>query len=120
MFRKLSEIYQTRIKPRAKKILFGLVILFAVFNLAGFVVLPPILKSVPTKQLSENLHREVSIDRVKINPYTLSLLVRGPTVKDKGNSETFVPCREIFLNFQSTSVLRIALYSFTSRSRMVT
>ena len=109
MFRKLFEIYQRKIRPRAKKILIGLVILFVVFTLVGFFALPPIVKSILTKQLSENLHREVTIDQIKINPYTLSISVRGLTVKDKGSSETFVSCREIFLNFQSTSALRGAL-----------
>ena len=92
-----------------KKIVIGLIIFFAVFTLVGFFVLPPILKSILTKQLSENLHRQVTIDQIKINPYTLSISVRGLRVKDKGSSETFVSCGEIFLNFQSLSALRLAL-----------
>ena len=109
MFRTFFNIYQTKIRPRAKKILIGLIVLFALFTLVGFFVLPPIVKSVLTKQLSENLHRQVTIDQVKINPYTLSIAVRGLTVRDKESSETFVSCGEIFLNFQSLSVPRLAL-----------
>jgi uncharacterized protein involved in outer membrane biogenesis len=109
MFKKLFEIYQTKIRPRAKKILIGLVILFAVFTLVGFFVLPPIVKSILTKQLSENLHREVAIEQIKFNPYTLSISVRGLTIKDKGSSETFVSFGEMFLNFQSFSALRRAV-----------
>jgi uncharacterized protein involved in outer membrane biogenesis len=109
MFKKLFAIYQTKIRPRAKRILIGLVILFAVFTLVGFFVLPPIVKSILTNQLSENLHREVTIEQIKFNPYTLSISVRGLTIKDKGSSETFVSFGEIFLNFQSFSALRRAL-----------
>ncbi|HUL37903.1 MAG TPA: DUF748 domain-containing protein, partial [Thermodesulfobacteriota bacterium] len=109
MFRKPLELYEKKIRPRAKKILIGLVILFVVFTLVGFFALPPIVKSILTKQLSENLHREVAIQQIKINPYTLSLSVRGLAIKDKGSSETFVSCGEIFLNFQSISALRGAL-----------
>src|SRR3972149_10566833 len=109
MFRKLFEIYENKLRPHAKKILIGVVIFFVVFTLVGFFALPPILKSILTKQLSENLHREVTIDQIKINPYTLSISVRGLTVKDKGSSETFVSFGEIFLNFQSLSALRLAL-----------
>jgi uncharacterized protein involved in outer membrane biogenesis len=109
MFPKLFEIYQTKIRPRAKKILIGLIIFFVVFTLVGFFVLPPIVKSILTKQLSENLHREVTIDQIKFNPYTLSISVRGLTIKDKGSAETFVSFGEIFLNFQSFSALRRAL-----------
>jgi uncharacterized protein involved in outer membrane biogenesis len=109
MFQKLFEFYGKKIRPRAKKILIGLVILFAVFTLVGFFVIPPIVKSILTKQLSENLHREVAIEQIKFNPYTLSMSVRGLTIKDKGSSETFVSFGEIFLNFQSFSALRRAL-----------
>jgi uncharacterized protein involved in outer membrane biogenesis len=109
MFRKLFQFYQNKLRPRWKKIVIGVVIFFAVFTLVGFFVLPPIAKSILTKQLSENLHREVTIDQIKFNPYTLSISVRGLTIKDKGSSEAFVSFGEIFLNFQSTSAFRRAL-----------
>jgi uncharacterized protein involved in outer membrane biogenesis len=102
-------ICENKIKPRLKKILIGIIIFFVVFTLVGFFVLPPILKSILIKQLSQNLHREVTINQIKINPYTLSIAVRGLLVKDRGSSETFVSCDEIFLNLQSLSALRMAL-----------
>jgi uncharacterized protein involved in outer membrane biogenesis len=109
MKEKLMGIYENKIKSRWKKILYGLIILFAVFTLVGFFVLPPILKSILTKKLSENLHRQVTIDRIKINPYTLSITTRGLMVKDRASAEPFVSCDEIFLNVQSFSALRMAL-----------
>lgn len=109
MFRKLFAFYENKLRPRAKKIVIGLVILFAVFTLVGFFVLPPVVKSILTKQLSENLHREVAIEKIKFNPYTLAISVRGLTIKDKGSSDTFVSFGEIFLNFQSFSALRMAV-----------
>ena len=109
MFRKLIEIYEKKIRPRLKKILIGVMIFFVLFTLFGFFGLPPILKSILTKHLSENLHRKVTIDKIKINPYTLSITVRNLLVKDRLRSETFVSCEEIFLNFQSFSAIRLAL-----------
>ncbi len=94
---------------RLKKILIGLVSFFVLFTIVGFFVLPPILKSILVKKLSENLHREVTISQIKVNPYTLSITARGLLVKDRGSSETFVSCEEIYLNFQSFSALRLAL-----------
>ena len=91
------------------KILIGLIIFFVVFTLVGFFALPPILKSILTKKLSENLHREVTIRQIKINPYALSATVRGLMVKDQASSEAFVSCDEIFLNLQTLSALRMAL-----------
>jgi uncharacterized protein involved in outer membrane biogenesis len=109
VIRKIIQIYQNKLKPRLKKILIGFIIFFVVFTLVGFFVLPPILKSILIKQLSQNLHREVTINQIKINPYTLTITARGLMVKDKGSPETFVSCEEIFLNLRSLSVLRMAL-----------
>ncbi len=91
---------------RYKKPLIGLVLLFAVYSLLGFFAFPPILKSILIKQLSENLHREVTIEKIKVNPYILSLTALGIAVKERGSSETFAACEEFFLNLQSLSALK--------------
>ncbi len=109
MLKTLKGNDKNRLKSRWKKILIGIVLFFIVFTLVGFFVLPPVLKSILTKKLSEALHREVTIHQIKINPYALSVLVRDLMVKDKASSETFVSCDEIFLNLRSLSVLRMAL-----------
>ncbi|MGZ3513672.1 MAG: AsmA family protein, partial [Thermodesulfobacteriota bacterium] len=108
MIKKLLVIYEKR-RPTLKKIFIGLIIFFAVFTLVGFFSFPPILKSILTKQLSQNLHREVTIGQIKFNPYTLCITARGLRVKDRTGPETFVSCDEIFLNLQSLSVIRLAL-----------
>jgi len=109
VIRKIIQIYENKLKPRLKKILIGLIIFFVVFTLVGFFVLPPVLKSVLTKKLSENLHREVTITQIKVNPYTLSLTIRGFKVKDRKGSETFVSFDELFVNLQTLSVFKLAL-----------
>jgi hypothetical protein len=109
MIKRLAEIYKNKLRPHFKKIFIGLIIFFVVFTLLGFFVLPPILKSILTKKLSENLHRSVTINQIKINPYALSIAVRGLTIKDKDSSETFVSCDEFFLNLQSVSIPKMAL-----------
>ena len=91
---------------RFKKPLIGLVLLFVAYTLLGFFVLPPVLKSILIKKLSENLQREVNIEKIKVNPYILSVTVQGFKVKDRGSSETFAACDEIFVNLQSLSALK--------------
>jgi uncharacterized protein involved in outer membrane biogenesis len=91
---------------RFKKPLIGLVLLLAVYSLLGFFALPPILKGILIKQLSENLHREATIEEIRVNPYILSLTARGLKIKERGSSETFAAVEEIFLNLQSLSALR--------------
>lgn len=109
MIKKLMGIYEHKIWPRRKVILSGAIIFFVVFSVLGFFVLPPVLKSVLLKELSKNLHREVTINQIRVNPYTLSLTLRGLTIKDRASAVTFVSCDEIFLNLQSLSALRMAL-----------
>ncbi len=108
MVKKLVGIYEKKIRPRAKKILIGLLIFFVLFTITGFFVLPPVLKSILTKELSQNLHREVTISQIKFNPYTLSVTVRGLLIKDRSSAETFVSCDELFLNLGSLSAIRMA------------
>src|SRR5512137_1978968 len=92
-----------------KKVFIGCMVLMVVFTLVGFFVLPPLLKSILVDQLSKNLHRDVSINKVRFNPYTLSVKVEGFLVKERGSSKTFVSCDEVFLNLQSVSAIRRAL-----------
>ena len=51
----------------------------------------------------------MTIEQIKINPYALSLTVRGFLVKDKGGSEKFVSFDELYVNLQSISALKFAL-----------
>jgi uncharacterized protein involved in outer membrane biogenesis len=98
-----------KLKPRLNKILIGLTIFFVVFTLAGFFALPPFLKSILIGKLSENLHREVTISRISVNPYALTIKVKGLLVKERNSSETVVSCDEIFVDFQSISAFKRAL-----------
>jgi uncharacterized protein involved in outer membrane biogenesis len=94
---------------RFKKLIIGFIVFFVLFTLVGFFILPPILKSVLVKKLSESLRREVAISQIKVNPYTLSLTIRGFKVKDRQEAETFLSFDELFVNLQSFSALRFAL-----------
>ena len=88
--------------PREHKVVlwvFGLVLFYAV---AGFLILPPIVRSVAVKQISRQLDREVSIEKVKINPFTLSTTIRGLLIKDK-DGEPFISWDEVYVNFQLSS-----------------
>lgn len=94
---------------RFKRILIGCVVFFVIFTLFGFFILPPILKSILTSKLSEALHREVTIQQIKVNPYALTVTGRGLMVKERGGQEPFLSCEEIYLNLQSLSALKMAL-----------
>jgi uncharacterized protein involved in outer membrane biogenesis len=106
---RLKMNWHKSVTGRPKKVLIGLIIFFAVFTLFGFFGLPPIVKFLLSKKLSEGLHREVTVQQIKTNPYVLSLTVRGLLVRDRGGSEKFASFDELYMNVQSISVLKMAL-----------
>src|SRR5215510_3153013 len=77
-----------------------------VFTLVGFLVVPLVLKSVLTSQLTAKLHREVTIKEIWFNPFVLSLEINGFSIKDREGDEPFVSFAELALNFQAVSVFK--------------
>ena len=89
--------------PRQRRLIIGALALLAAYTLIGFVILPPIIRSVATKELSRQLDREVSIREVKLNPFVLSATVDGLLIKDK-DGQPFVSWDEVYVNFQLVSL----------------
>jgi len=89
--------------PRRRKLALWLFGLLAFYTIAGFLLLPPIIRSVAVKQLSKQLDREVSIEKIKLNPFALSTTVRGVLIRDK-DGQPFVSWDEVYVNFQLSSL----------------
>lgn len=95
-----------KLSQRVKKIFIGGLTGLFLFTVVGFFALPPILKSVLIKKLSEKLHRKIVIQEINVNPFVLSLKVRGFAVKERDSSETFISFEELFVNLQSVSIFK--------------
>ncbi|MHB8137387.1 MAG: DUF748 domain-containing protein [Smithellaceae bacterium] len=93
-----------------KKILIAIIILAVLLGISGFLILPYVLKPVLNKKISEALHRETSIDQIKINPYAPSVTIRGFKLADPGQKMPFVAFNELYVNAAvMTSIFRRAL-----------
>src|SRR5215217_8719067 len=77
------------------------------YALIGFVILPPIIKSVMTNQLSERLHRPVSIREVLINPFTWSVQISGFVIREPKSDQRFASFEQLDLNFDAMSLIRL-------------
>ncbi len=88
-----------------KKILIGLAVLIAVVGIVGFFILPPIAKSLLTEKLSATLHRDVTLEKISINPYALSVTLKGFAIKDPVESSPFLSFDELYVNAQGLSSL---------------
>jgi hypothetical protein len=92
------------LSPRRRKLALWIFWLLFAYAILGFLILPPIIRAVAVKQLSKQLDREVSIQKVKLNPFAFSTAIRGLLIKDK-NGEPFISWDEVYVNFQLSSFL---------------
>jgi uncharacterized protein involved in outer membrane biogenesis len=72
----------------------------------GFLALPPLLKWWVVGQLGEALHRPVSVERIAINPYALTLQIDGLAIQEKGGGETVAGFDSLYANLQASSLFR--------------
>jgi uncharacterized protein involved in outer membrane biogenesis len=79
------------------------------FTVTGFFIVPPVLKMVMVKKLSENLHRDVAVRDIDFNPYVLTLTVEGFDIKQRGTPDTFVSFDELYANLQIISLFKLSL-----------
>ncbi len=93
-----------------KKIIVGLLIFWVVLGIAGFFIAPPVVKPLIVKKMSEALHRKASIDKISINPYAVSVTIKGFKLEDPGRPKPFVAFDELYVNADlSASLYRRAL-----------
>jgi hypothetical protein len=71
---------------RHQKVLVAIAVGFLLYSVAGFWVMPAVLKDVLEKKLTENLKRTVSIETIQINPYLLKISVNNFQVKEPWSS----------------------------------
>jgi len=98
----------SRLHPKIVKIaiaIFAAVFLYTIF---GFVGLPLIVRSILPDKLASAINRKVSLEKVEINPYYLTLKLKGLAVTDQDN-KTFMSLDEFFVNLQMVSLFKRAL-----------
>jgi hypothetical protein len=90
---------------RVKRILAIAGALLVLWAVAGFVVLPRVLRPVIEKKLAGRLHRPVTLDGLSINPFALSATLEGLAVRDKDGGP-FFSFERLYLNIESSSIIR--------------
>lgn len=99
--------YWRTLPPRTRKVALWILAIFLFYTVVGFLILPPIIRAVAVKQLSEDLNRKVTIQSVRLNPYVPSLTIRGLLVQDK-DGQPFLSWDEVYFNFELSSIFRQA------------
>ena len=70
---------------------------FALYNVVGFFVLPPIVRSQIVKRGTAALDRPVVVERVRMNPLSWVVAIHGLRVVDQDGSD-LVSLRELYVN----------------------
>ncbi|HEX2659181.1 MAG TPA: DUF748 domain-containing protein, partial [Polyangia bacterium] len=86
----------------------GTGVALVLFTVVGFLVVPPIARRVAQTQLGKLLGRKVVIDRIRLNPYALSLAVEGFHIFEADGHAPFVEFKRFYVNAQLSSVYRRA------------
>ena len=89
------------------KWLLGLGIAVFLYTVIGFFVVPAVVKAQMLKRLPALTKRQVGIERVKFNPYVLSLTIDGFSLKETDGS-VFSSFGELYVNFQLSSIFKRA------------
>jgi uncharacterized protein involved in outer membrane biogenesis len=97
--------FQLARHPRTRKLALWF---FSVLVAVGLLALaaPPLLRGKLASELSKALHRDVSIQQIRVNPYAMSTTIRGFLMKERQDSATAVSFDELYVNLELQSLFR--------------
>lgn len=93
---------------RVRIIAMSLLGVAALYGAAGGLVAPPIVRHVLESKLQERLGRAAVVDRVRINPYTLQVSIKGLRILEPDGKTIFASFDELDADGSAASVYRLA------------
>ena len=108
-----TEFLLRLVNNRSLRIIVGVLVLTIVlFGLLGYFWLPGYVKNKLETELSEIVHRPVSVQSIDIQPYTLELIVRGFQVGEKAASKdsnkALFSVGELYIDLSTASITHLA------------
>lgn len=82
--------------------------IIALIAILGFLVAPPLVKSQAETLLGERLHRKVSIERVRINPFSLTAVIEGFAMRERASEEIAASFESLTVSLSTATLLRLA------------
>ena len=104
----MSNVRPQLILQRYRKPLIGLAVAIFVYAMLGFFLAPWLIDRTATNAVRDNLGVELTLQKVAVNPFVLSLQIDGLEL-DEPDGDPFVTVERIFINFQLSSLFRWAL-----------
>ena len=101
---RVREFAQAR---RTRKWAVGIVIFIVLFGLFGFFAVPPLVHHKAEQQLSQLLARPVTIGKISLNPYTLTVEADQIHIGERDGKGSFVDVGEFLVRASWTSLFRL-------------
>jgi hypothetical protein len=98
-------IFRSSLSSKKRKLIYWVLGFLFFYTVAGFLILPPVIRAVAVKQLSSQLDRKVTIEKIELNPYAFSTTIYGLLIMDK-DGEPFVSWDKVYVKFQISSLFR--------------
>jgi len=102
-------IERLRSLSKIQKIGFWCSIAIIFYTLTGFFAAPPLLKFILEKKIPESLHRNASIEKIKLNPFTLTATIDNFVLRQQENTANFISFDRLFVDMQISSLIKRAL-----------
>ena len=94
--------------PRTRKLALWFVGIIAAIGVLGALVAPYVLRRVLSDQLTAKLNRAVTIEKITINPYAMTVTLRGFLMKERGGTATALSFDELHVNLQLESLFQLS------------
>ncbi len=79
------------------------------YALVGFLILPWIVKPVAVSQLKKHLGRDATIQKLRLNPFALSVTIDSLQINERDAPDRFVAWDRLHVNVQLSSLFHRAL-----------
>src|SRR5215471_8952190 len=94
--------------PRTRKVAIWIAAIFVAIGVLLGLVAPPLLRGKIASTLSDKFHRQVSIEQIRFNPYTLTATIRGFLMKERQSQTPAVSFDELVISLEMRSLFRLA------------
>lgn len=91
-----------------RRIAIGMGALVVLLVLFGYFAAPPLIKSILTSKVSELLHRQVSVGRIAVNPFLLTVEIDDLLIRERDGTTRFVGFDQLRIDLETESIYRRA------------
>ncbi len=95
-------------RPAVRRSAIGVLVFVVLLGLFGYFALPGIIKSQAETLITEKLHRQTTIGRVEVNPYTMRVTIHDMKLMEPEGDVIFASFEKLMVNVSYKSLFRLA------------